>query len=86
MTRRGLIALVLIASSLSNPALASDCSDARERYNQAVDDVSYALRRYTSCLSSSNGTDDCSTEFRRLKNAQDDLESAVSEIGSYCEY
>lgn len=86
MTRRRLIALVLIASSLSTQALASDCADARERYNQAVDDVSYALRRYASCISSSDGTDDCSMEFRRLKNAHDDLESAVGEIGSYCEY
>ena len=73
--------LVLLAS----PSFASDCSDARDQYNQAIDNVSYALRRYTGCISGSAGQDDCSTEFRRLKDAQDDFEGAVTAIGSYCE-
>ena len=86
MTRFAIGALVLVAISIPGTAFASDCSDAREHYNQAVDTVSYALTRYTRCLNSSGGRDDCSTQFRRLRSAQSDLESAVSEIGSYCEY
>jgi hypothetical protein len=84
MTRSAIIALALMAISIGNPARASDCSDARENYRNAVSEVDYALNRYKRCLSYSDGSDDCSTEFRRLKNAQDELESAVSEIGSNC--
>jgi hypothetical protein len=53
-------------------------------YNSAISDLSDALRRYSRCLSNSNGHDDCSSEFRRLKNAQSDFESAVSEYESEC--
>jgi hypothetical protein len=48
-------------------AATADCSDATNAYNSAISDVSDTLRRYTRCLSSSNGSDDCSSEFRRLK-------------------
>lgn len=75
------VVLALVAS----PCMASDCSDARNQYGQAISDVSDALSRYTRCVSGSRGQDDCSTEFRRLKYAQSDFESAVSAIGSYCE-
>ncbi len=79
-------AVYLIAALIAvpMPAVASDCGDAVDRYNSVLADVSSALRRYSNCVSASRGRDDCSTEFRRLKYAQDDLESAVSEIGSYC--
>ena len=83
--RGGIAAAALIASSISSPALASDCSDAAERYNYALDEVSFALTRYTRCLNASDGLDDCSTEFRRLRNAQSAFESAVSEVQAYCE-
>jgi hypothetical protein len=65
-------------------AATANCSDATDTYNSAVSDVSDALRRYTRCISSSAGHDDCSSEFRRLKNAQSDFESAVSEFESEC--
>lgn len=80
-----LIALaVTLASATSLHASPPECDDAVSRYNAALGDVSTYLRRYTSCLSYSQGKDDCSTEFRRLKNSQDDIESTVSDIGSYC--
>jgi hypothetical protein len=75
-----------LALSLSGPAGASsECSYAVDSYNSAVDDISYGLRRYTQCVQDSQGRDDCSSEFRRLKNAQDDFESAVWEYQSNCE-
>ena len=73
-----------LAGLFSAPALASDCNDAIDQYNSALSDVDSYLRRYANCLSSSRGKDDCSSEFRRLRNAQNDIESAVSAIGSYC--
>ena len=60
------------------PASASDCSDAADAYNTSTSDISDYLRRYVNCVSGSQGRDDCSSECRRLKNAQDDFESAVS--------
>lgn len=42
------------------------------------------IRRYSRCLSNSNGHDDCSSEFRRLKNAQSDFESAVADYENEC--
>lgn len=82
--RIGILVAIMIAA-VPSAAIASDCGDAVDRYNSALNDVSYALKRYTSCLSVSGGHDDCSSEFRRLKYAQSDLETAVSDISSYCQ-
>lgn len=76
-------AFVLIARPAH--AATAECSDAISTYNSALSDVSDALKRYTRCLSGSNGHDDCSSEFRRLKNAQSDFESSVSEYESECD-
>lgn len=62
----------------------ADCSDAVSTYNSVISDISGYLRRYTSCLSNSNGHDDCSSEFRRLRSAQSDFESAVSGYEREC--
>jgi len=85
-----LFCLVLICAvggtCLSGVSLAgsSECQDAISEYNSAISDVSTTLRRYATCVSSSNGHDDCSSEFRRLKNAQDSFETAVSNYSSEC--
>jgi hypothetical protein len=71
-------------SVLPTSAATADCSDATSTYNSAISDVSDAIRRYTRCLSSSNGHDDCSSEFRKLKSAQADFETAVSQYESEC--
>lgn len=83
LRKLGIAALVWSATACTNVAFA-DCSDATASYNSAVDDISTYLKRYVQCVSSSDGNDDCSTEFRRLKNAQSDFESAVSDHQSYC--
>jgi hypothetical protein len=82
----GIVALgaASVWSVLPISAATADCSDATSTYNSAISDVSDAIRRYTRCLSSSNAHDDCSSEFRRLKNAQSDFESAVSDYESEC--
>jgi hypothetical protein len=82
----GIMALgaVAVLSVLPIHAATADCSDATNTYNSAISDVSDTLRRYTRCLSSSNGHDDCSSEFRKLKNAQSDFEDAVSKYLSEC--
>jgi hypothetical protein len=82
----GIVALsiAVVLGVLPTHAARADCSDAVSTYNSAISAVSDALRRYNRCLANSNGHDDCSSEFRRLKNAQSDFESAVSEYGSEC--
>jgi hypothetical protein len=82
----GIVALcaAVVLSVLPTRAATADCSDATDTYNSAISDVSDALKRYTRCLSSSNGHDDCSSEFRRLKNAQSGFESAFSGYESEC--
>ena len=62
----------------------ADCRSATDEYNSALDDVASTLKRYTRCVAESKGRDDCSSEFRRLKNAQSDFESAVSHVESGC--
>jgi len=89
MTMRLMIAVAILVASFScfSPnALAdpAECQDAIAAYNSAIADVSTALRRYTTCLSDSQGHDDCSTQFRRLRSAQSDFESAVSNYGVEC--
>jgi hypothetical protein len=82
----GIVALgaAAVLSVLPIRAASADCSDATDRYNSVISEVSDTLRRYTRCLSSSSGRDDCSSEFRRLKNAQSDFESAVARYVSEC--
>jgi hypothetical protein len=55
-----------------------------ERYNTAIQDIADRMKRYSRCLSDSAGNDDCSSEFRKLKSAQDDYECAVNEYRSEC--
>jgi hypothetical protein len=83
---KSLVVAAALVLSLSGPAGASsECSYAVDSYNSAVDDIGYSLKRYSQCVQDSRGIDDCSSEFRRLKNAQDDFESAVSEYQLECE-
>ena len=74
---------ILAAASPANAA--DDCQSAVSEYNSAVQSINYTLSRYARCITGSRGTDDCSTEFRRLKSAQSDFESAVSGYQAYCQ-
>jgi hypothetical protein len=82
----GIVVLGIAAVLNAHPVYAAteECNDAISSYNSALSDVSDALRRYTRCLSSSGGHDDCSSQFRKLKNAQSDFEAAVSKHETQC--
>jgi hypothetical protein len=82
------ILIALVLATISAPkatADADDCSDAVSTYNSELNDVDYALRRYSRCVSNSRGRDDCSSEFRRLRYAQGDFETAVNMVRSNCD-
>ena len=61
-----------------------ECQEAIEKYNTAIQEIADKMKRYSRCLSGSEGNDDCATEFRRLKSAQDDFEYAVNGYRSEC--
>ena len=65
-----IFSVVVAQAAVADP---EKCREAIDRYNSAISDVSTALRRYASCVSDSRGHDDCSSEFRRLRSAQDDF-------------
>jgi len=81
---------VLAALFLSTSASAqygaesSDCTDARDNAESAASDLGGYARRLQQCAESEDFGDDCSTEFRRVKSAYSDYESAVSDVSSYC--
>lgn len=65
-------------------AMAFNCRDAISNYNDNLDIHLNYIKKYASCIADSRGEDDCSSEFRRLKNAQSDFEMTVSDIAGYC--
>jgi hypothetical protein len=81
------LSLSLLLMLGAPPAAVADqdgCNDAVTQYNSSVDEISSTLRRYTNCVGGSQGRDDCSSEFRRVRNAQGEFESAVSQFTSEC--
>jgi hypothetical protein len=62
----------------------SECAEARDHYLSAVDGVREYLGRYVQCITTSNGLEDCSSEFRRLSNAHTEFEKAVEEFRADC--
>jgi hypothetical protein len=86
--RTGFVALSLTAAltiCFSATADPEGCRAAIDQFKSARSDVSTDLRTYASCVSGSNGHDDCSSEFSALQSAHDDFESAVSEYESECD-
>jgi hypothetical protein len=74
-------AIVLFGGTLASP---TECQEAISDFESARSDISTALQSYVNCVSSSDGHDDCSSEFETLKSAQDDFEDAVSRYESEC--
>lgn len=86
--QRTVVALSLAVVLGSGPpavAVQNECADAVDEYNSAIEEVGSRLRRYSSCVESSRGSDDCDYEFRRLRSAQDDFASAVGSYQADCD-
>jgi len=75
----------LLTSNLSARANPVQCKQAAESYNSVLDDISTDLKKYSRCVSDSQGHDDCSSDFRKLKSAQSDYEMAVANYASECQ-
>ena len=62
----------------------SECRDAQERAESAASELSDRSRKLRNCAESQDYSEDCSSEFRRVRNAHSDYESAVSSVRSEC--
>jgi len=83
--RLAVVILSLAASASVMAGSSSDCKDAKDKYRSAKSELEYDVRRYFNCVESSGGQDECDSEFRHVKNDQDEFESAVSDIRNDCD-
>ena len=63
----------------------NDCAEARDRATSAASDLSDYARRLQRCADYADFSDDCSTEFRRVRYAHSEYESAASDVSMYCD-
>jgi hypothetical protein len=81
-----LVAVLLLSSSASAQySYDSECSNAKDDAESAASDLEYSARQLQMCASNEDFSDDCSSEFNRIRSAHSDYESAVSDYESYCE-
>ena len=90
MTSRGMLLLAIVALALSASASAqyaydSECEDARDDAESSASDLAYASRQLQHCAEDEDFSDDCSSEFYRVRSAHSDYESDVSDVSSYCD-
>ena len=62
----------------------SACRDAQERAESSASELADRARKLRNCAESQGYTDDCSSEFRRVRSAQSEYESAISSVQSDC--
>jgi len=79
------VVFALSTSAAAQYGYGTECEDARSRAESVASDLSSYARRLEQCADNQDFSDDCYTEFRRVKSAHGDYESAVSEVSSYCE-
>lgn len=60
------------------------CKDALVRAESAASELADYARRLRNCADGQDYSDDCSSEFRRVRNAHSDYEDAVSSVSSNC--
>ena len=78
------LGVALLLSGISATADPDACPGAIVVLRSARNSVGDYLRRYASCVSRSNGHDNCAREFAQLRPAQDDFELAVSGYDREC--
>jgi hypothetical protein len=82
--QREVVAIARLVSAQDSSGDSEECADARRRAERAASELADYARRLRTCAESNDFTNDCSTEFRRVRSAQDDYESAVSSVSSDC--
>lgn len=73
-----------VKGAQSKAGKSPECHDARERAESAASELADRARQLRNCAESQNYGEPCSSEFRRVRNAHRDYESAVSSVRSHC--
>jgi hypothetical protein len=60
------------------------CRDAQERAESTASELADRARKLRNCAEAQDYSEDCSSEFRRVRSAHSDYESAVSSVQSEC--
>jgi hypothetical protein len=82
--QREVIIVLHLMKSRGSDDDSSDCRDAKERANRVADDLAIYARRLQSCAENKYFSDDCSSEFNRVRSAHSDYDGAVSDVRNYC--
>jgi hypothetical protein len=82
--RAEVIAVFRALRSQAPSGASSDCRSAHDRANSAADELESRARRLQQCAARRDFNDDCDTEARRARYAQDEYSSATSEVQSDC--
>lgn len=61
-----------------------ECREARDRAATAATELADRSRKLRNCAEAEDYSEDCSSEFRRVKNAHSEYEDAVSRVSSSC--
>ena len=83
--QRQVINIHNLLSRSSCDGCSEECRDAKEQAESNRDDLEGYVKRLYKCDEGNDLTDDCYSEFRRVKSAHSDFESSVSEMSSYCD-
>jgi hypothetical protein len=83
--QRQVIHIHTLLSRSSCDGCSEDCRDARDNAESYLIDLESYINRLLRCVEGNDLTDDCYSEFRRVKSAHSDFESAVSDVSSYCD-
>jgi hypothetical protein len=67
------------------PGCSRECRDAKEDAESHRSELEGYVKRLYRCVEDNDLKNDCSSEFRRVKSAYSDFESAVSNVGSNCD-
>ena len=78
------IAVLGCLCALALPARADECADAVEDYNAVLARLLDAVQHFSVCVADSKGTDDCASEFARLRAAYGEYASTVATYKRQC--
>lgn len=83
--QREVIVIHGIMSRSNCDGCSEECRDARDQAESYRGDLEGYVKRLYRCVEGNDLSDDCYSEFRQVKSAHSDFESAVSDVGSYCD-
>jgi hypothetical protein len=75
---------IIVSLTFPHVAWADECGDAVRDYNAVMNRLEDAMQKFQSCTANSLGRDTCVAEYRRLRSAYGEYESAVTLYKKQC--